>query len=243
MHKIGGYLKDPDDTRDALFSWNVRPHKAKPIKKETNLWLPQMQIKDQMHNSCTGFAGSYALRAALAHEEGKDPGNLSGLYLYYTGRAVWGGQDKDDGSYIRTLFSAIPIQGACLDSLFPQDKGPFARPGWKQVKNAAKHRGIKSYRRIMTPDEAREALSEDIPLVGGWAVGENFSNWSGGKAFDKETVVRGGHAMAVMGHNADGTFNIPNTWGTRAGDGGWWKVTEDFLMTTDRLWACDTREK
>lgn len=242
MLKIGGYLTDPYDKRDDTFSWRRRPFAAPEIKSAVNLWLPQMEIQNQLHNSCTGFAGAYALRAAMAHTTGTDPGELSALFLYYTGRAVWNGETKDDGSYIRTLFSAIKVQGACSAALFPQELGPFKKPGWSQTKNAFKHRGVKNYRRVLTPGEAREALSEGIPLVGGWQIGDDFANWSGGDAFDKETSRGGGHAMAVLGYNERGDFLIPNSWGESVGEKGWWRVTEDFLMETDRLWAADTRE-
>lgn len=239
---LGGYLKDPHDARDALFAWKERPFRSVPIEKAVNLWLPSMSIVTQAYSSCTGMAGAYALQSAIAHHSGKDPGVLSGAYLYYTGRAVWGGQDEDEGSYLRTLFDAIEIQGACKEELFTNATSPFKSPGWSQVKNGFKHRGIKNYRQIYTPDEAREALSEGIPLVGGWTVGDDFVNWNGGAAFTTETAPLGGHALAIMGYNINGDFLVPNSWGTSRGEAGWWRVSEQFLMSTDRLFACDTKE-
>lgn len=239
---IGGYLRDPEDERDNLFSWSNRPRDKVVIKPEAQLWIPGMEIKGQGSNSCTGFAGSYALRMAIFHETGVDPGDLSGLYLYFTGRAVWDGEDKDEGSYIRTLFQAIEIQGACLESLFPQERGPFFMPGFKQVKSGFKHRGIKNYRRISTGDEAREALSDGIPLVGGWSVGRDFQSWNGGTAFNSEDSYIGGHAMCVSGYDQSGDFYLPNSWGDDVGEAGWWRVSEKFLTSSNRLWACDTKE-
>ena len=238
---IGGYFRDREDNRDALFSWSNRPLKSVPIKKSVNLWLPDMKIVGQRGNSCTGMAGAYAARAAIAHSTGKDPGELSGMFLYFTGRAVWDGELQDDGSYLRTLFEAWEKQGVCLEELFPRDTDPFQEPGWGCVKNAFKHRGIRNYRRIYTPDQAREALSEGIPLVGGWEVGEDFEAWRGGAAFNRETRIVGGHALAVLGYAENGDFLLPNSWEEDVGEAGWWRVTEEFLMASNRLWAADTR--
>jgi len=239
---IGGYRKDRSDRRDALYAWSERPFKAARIKREVNLWLPNQRILSQGRASCTGYAGAYALRAAIAHSTGKDPGELSGDFLYYTGRSVWGGEDEDNGSYIRTLFQAIQIQGACRAGFHRKSLGPFKKPSWKAVKNGFKHRGIRNYRRIATPDEARQALSEGIPLVGGWGVGKDFMQWRGGEAFSKETRLEGGHALAIFGYNRNGDFLSPNSWGTRPGESGWWRLDEKFLMSSNRLWACDTRK-
>ena len=239
---FGGYLRDKKDKRDKIFAWSERPLKSARIKRAVDLSLPGQKIRRQSGNSCTGYAGACALRIAIAHHEKLDPGELSGDFLYYTGRAVWDGESKDKGSYIRTLFKAMEIQGACRDGFHPQSLGRFKKPSWKAVKNGFKHRGLKSYRRIMTPDEAREALSEGIPLVGGWDVGTDFSSWKGGEAFNRETQVRGGHAMAVVGYTRGGEYILANSWGSGAGENGRWRVSEKFLMSGGRLWACDTKE-
>lgn len=240
MIHIGGYLKDPLDQRDEKFSWSQRGRQRVAAKKTVSLWDPSYKIKEQLYQDCTGFAGSYALRMAIHRATWKDPGNLSGLFLYYTGRAVWNGTDEDAGSYLRTLFSAIQVQGACLEELFPSNQSPFLAPRWKHIKNAFKHRGIRRYRQIKTPEEAREALSDGVPLVGGWDVGDDFENWKGGAPFRKETSTRGGHAMAVSGYEKD-HFIIPNSWGPTVGIQGFWHVHEDFLAANTVLYACDTK--
>ena len=110
------------------------------------------------------------------------------------------------------------------------------------MKNGFKHRGIKNYRRISSPDEAREALSDGIPLVGGWEIGDEFVAWDGGDAFNSDSAPDGGHAMCVSGYDRNGDFLLPNSWGEDLGEAGWWRVSEAFLMSSDRLWACDTKE-
>lgn len=238
---FGGWKKDPDDPQDARFAWRKRPLSSVPVRKSVNLWTPSMEIRTQAFNDCTGQAGAYAMRMALHTVLGRDPGELSPLYLYALGRAVWGGQHEDEGSYLRTLFSAIKVQGACTEEAFPyDDHGPFDMPGWKQIKNGFKHRGLRSYRRVYTPHEAREALSEGFPLVGGWNISEAFAKWRGPEPFDQDSGPPiGGHAMAVCGYEGD-NFILPNSAGTYRGERGFWRVTENWLMQSDRLYACDT---
>jgi C1A family cysteine protease len=240
--RVGGWIPDPEDPRDARFDWRKRPQMSVPLCKEVNLWLPGMRIRSQAHNDCTGQAGAYAMRIALCASLGRDVGELSPLFLYYTGRAVWGGQNVDDGSYLRTLFSAIQVQGSCAESIFPYDQTRVDEsPKWKQVKNAFRHRGLRKYRNISDPDHAREALSEGIPLVGGWDVDQAFLDWSGGAPVGAPRGSLGGHAMAVVGYSDKG-FLLANSWGSWRGEGGFWRASEEFLMSTNRLYACDTSE-
>lgn len=236
-----GYLEDPKDERDHLFAFPaVDP---RDLKKEVNLVIPGTEIVDQgSTNSCTGYAGAYAMRMAIYHKEDYDPGPLSGLFLYYIGRAVWDGESKDDGSYIRTLFKAMQLQGACINKVFTSEAGVFKKPPWRAVRNGFKHRGIRSYQKISTVDEARAALSSGIPLVGGWSVGKEFMSWNGGDAYDGEPETIGGHAMCVCGYTADGDFILINSWGDSKGELGFWRVSPEFLMSGNRLWSCDTKE-
>ena len=241
MARYFGYLKDEVDNRDKV--WSDRLGASPRTKTSVDLSVPGMQISDQgATNSCTGYAGAYAMRMAIYHEEGYDPGPLSGLFLYYIGRAVWDGESKDDGSYIRTLFKAMQLQGACIDKVFTAEAGVFKKPTWRAVRNGFKHKGIRSYRQINTVDEARSALSAGIPLVGGWSVGDDFLNWNGGDAYNGEPKSLGGHAMCVCGYNEDGEFTLVNSWGSDRGEGGFWRVTPEWLLSGGRLWACDTEE-
>lgn len=239
-----GYLRDKDDNRDNLHSWSDRYGSELEILNEVSLLVPGTEVVDQgATNSCTGYAGAYAMRIAIYHEEGYDPGPLSGVYLYYIGRAVWDGESKDDGSYIRTLFKAMQLQGAALSKVFTAEAGVFKKPTWRAVRSGFKHRGIRSYRKVTTVDEARAALSRGVPLVGGWNVGPKFLDWTGGPAYDGEDEVLGGHAMCVTGYTEDGNFILINSWGKDRGTDGFWRVTPEWLLSGGRLWACDTEEQ
>lgn len=238
-----GYLRDPSDRRDIEFSWGERYGSVGHIEPSVDLWFPGMEVRDQgFTNSCTGYAGATAMQMALYHSEGVDPGVLSGVFLYYNGRAVWGGQGRDDGSYMRTLFKSIQLQGACQEKVFTANAGVDKQPTWRAVKNGFKHKGLGSYRMVRNVDEAKIALSRGIPLAGGWGIGPAFSNWRGGDAYHTESTTTSGHAMAVSGYNEDGEFLLVNSYGTDSGEGGFVRVTPEFLISSDRLWACDPVE-
>lgn len=238
-----GYIRDPEDKRDGVFSWSERYGGRQSISAEVNLWRPGMLIRNQgQTNACTGYAGATAMQIAVHTDVAVDTGPLSGLFLYYIGRSVWGGESQDDGSYLRTLFKAMQLQGACVEKVFTAEAGVFKKPTWRAVKNGFRHRGVRSYRKIYNVDEARMALSRGIPLVGGWDVGSEFVNWRGGEAYNSETDFMGGHAMCVVGYDLNGDFIVANSWGVNGGEKGFWRVTPEFLMSGDRLWACDTEE-
>jgi C1A family cysteine protease len=238
-----GYLEDPEDRRDDRFAWGQVYGSTLAEKPSVNLWVPGQQIRDQgATNSCTGYSGAYAVRMAIYHQQDLDPGPMSPMFLYYISRAVWNGEEQDAGSYLRTLFRALQLQGCCTDKSFPEGVGVFKSPTWKAVKDAFKHRGVRSYRRITTIAQARQALSKGIPLCGGWSVGKKFVEWSGGDAYNGETENLGGHAMCVCGYNEQGEFISPNSWGVNAGEEGFTRFTPEFLVSGGRLWACDTEE-
>jgi hypothetical protein len=239
-----GYIKDPSDYRDGAFAWDERYGKSLPIEKSVDLWFHGMHIRSQgPTSSCTGYAGAAAVQLALYHDTGRDPGVMSGVYLYYTGRATWDGQKEDGGSYVRSLFKALQVQGAANEAVFSGDVGVFKEPTWKAAKNAFQHRGIRSYRPVYNEDEARAALSRGCPLVGGWDVGRVFIDWKGGAAYNGESTSVGGHAICVTGYKENGDFVLANSWGVNRGEDGFWRVTPEWLLSGGRLWACDTEKQ
>ncbi len=249
MIRIGGLKPDPEDKRDGLYSWGERYGSNAIIEPSADLFLNHQLIRDQIGNSCTGFSSQYAFRQSYFYETGEDPGELSGMFPYFIGRAVWGGQDRDDGSYLRTTLKAIQLQGICLEKVF-SDQVPWDKmPTWRATKNAFKFRGLRNFRRIYTEEEARSALSMKQSLVGGWQIGEDWVDWDGKEAFNVETKKIGGHAMCVSGYSPEGDFWSPGSWGTHGdktnrplGDParpGFWRMTPEFLISAHTLFALD----
>ena len=237
-----GYLADPLDPRDEAHSWGSLLGNSAPSIDSVNLWRPSWRTLDQEGQSCTGFAVAYATRIAHAELSGTDPGELSPYALYWLGRRVWGAHKRDAGSYLKTTFQALVLNGCPRTKIF--EGGVFMEGlPWDAVRDGFDYRGIRAYRKVSTLREARNALSEGVPLVGGWAVGPEFESLGRhDEPYNGESVVSGGHAMCIYGYSRDGNFRIVNSWGSDWGNGGHCLVTPEFLLSSDRLWACDTRQ-
>lgn len=249
MIVIGGLKDEAEDKRDKLYSWDNKYGSEASLEPEIDLWLPGQKIRSQVGNSCGGFATQYSFRMSLFHETGNDPGELSGMFPYWLGRKIHDDEDNDDGSYLRNgVLKGVQLQGLCIEKVFSDDVPFNKQPTWRAIKNGMKHRGLRSFRRIYNPVEAMGALSMGQALVGGWHVGDDWSNWQSSDPFVVETNKRGGHAMSICGYDEDGNFISPGSWGTHNNKGepqgdptrpGFWKMSPEFLISAKSLFALD----
>ena len=215
------------------------------LPSSVSLRHPGFVARNQLGTqSCTGQAISQALRIAYVHRDGACP-ELSALAPYYWGRALWGGQNADAGSYLRQTLRAVMKLGC------PDEKSwPFvvlkvnSAPPTSAIFSAARRRGTRGYYRCYGVDDMRRAIAAGWPVVGGWAIDDDFKNDYTSTIIDKVTgAITGRHAMLLDEFYADGSFGLVNSWGKQWRDNGFARVTQAFAAQAFDAWAIDVRSE
>lgn len=210
--------------------------------------------KDQgQTQSCTGHGVVQAVRAdVLAH--GSYLPDLSALHNYGLGRAEWGGQKVDDGSYVRTGIRAGERYGFTDENLWPFHEGEHdgrpnwvnAQPDWLAMKDGVSRRrseksGIGGYYRIADGDVAgmHRALSARHPVVGGWPVTRAVERWDGRGVleYDPKAAIVGYHCLPLLAFFPDQTNWLLGSWGPNYGIAGYHVVSDEWLAQGEDLWV------
>ncbi len=235
-----GYLPDKPDARD-FAAKDLLGAIAEPLPAFASVRHPDVKPKDQGGTeSCTAQATAQGFRTVELHQGGTCP-DLSALFNYYAGRAEWGGQNLDAGSFLRTA-----IKAAIKFGFAPETEWPFRelavnkQPTWNAFRAAHDLRGPHGYHRCDPgdADEVRRAIAQGYPVVGGWLVDSAFCQSSGPTVIDVITGAPvGGHALLVDEYFSDGTFAILNSWSTNWRAQGRARITEAFVRRGIDLWA------
>lgn len=233
-----GLRHDPHDPRD----WGIDKllGAAEEIPDaHASVIDERVQPKQQGRtDSCTGQAIAQAIRIdALAN--GRTLPDLSASHNYFLGRAEWGAQKRDDGSFIRAGIKAGERYGFAAEVAWPFVATKINKqPDWVAMKDGIGRRGVRGYYRIADGDVGAidRALSARHPVVGGWPVGKRFLGWDGRAPLAPEQEIAGWHAMVVCSFGTDGIHWLLNSWG-QWGRKGYAVVTEDFVRKGQDLWV------
>lgn len=196
----------------------------------------------QKGNSCTGRV-VHALRIGCVNH-GRPGVELSGLHNYWLSRHLWGGTDRDRGSYIRDAIKALKRYGAAPAAAWPETAlNVQRRPSMGAQRAAHKFTAFQGYYRVdpTRPEQLKSVLASGHALFGGWFVNEEFLDKSGPPVIDKLVPSLSlGHAMVIDGYAADGMFHMVNSWrgwrGTQYAASGAW-LTEEFVAQGRDMWA------
>lgn len=236
-----GYLPDLPDDRDQKLSAKLGALAVSPPPSSASVERPEVGPKDQEHSSsCAGNAFAQAYRLACLFRGIACP-ELSALFPYFMSRAEYGEQLDDSGTYIRTVIKAsvrsgIPDEEAWPFSMQAVNRNPnmFAR------QSAFDRRGVRSYSRANNdPNEFRRAIASGHPVIAGWMVDQDFTEWDGRGVISAQDKPIGGHAMCVSSYAADGTFRLLNSWGTGYGRAGFAVVDESFIAQASDAWVVE----
>lgn len=237
-----GYKQDPADERDLRFGVAVAKAAAAPLPESASVEHPKALPRDQgQTSSCTGQAVSQAVRLAYLHRGVECP-ELSALDCYYRGRAEYGGESVDDGSYLRTVIKAVVRGGIANEAAWPFSEFDVNRnPNMLARRSAFDRRGVRGYYRLDSGDvqAVRRAIAAGFPVVGGWMVDERFLDWDGSGVISGQMSPVGGHAVCLTSYAADGTFRFLNSWSTSWGKGGLGVCDETFVAAGIDLWSLD----
>lgn len=233
-------LRGPDvpDPRDRPFA--AHPASAASIPAAASVDVASVHPKNQLQtSSCVGNAWSQALRLAYL-ATGVECPELSALYVYRIARNI-DGTTGDDGSFLRSGAQAVQKLGCAPESEWPFAESKIADQPTFQMEHAAFDRdGVRRYYRIAAGDTngVRKAIAAKLPVVAGWDVDNAFCSSDGTQLIDvqNQADIAGGHAIAIVGYRADGTFDLINSWG-QWGHNGRFRVTEGFMAAGTDLWA------
>lgn len=237
-----GYLQDKPDARDSSFAARLGALSASPPPASASVKNASVGPKDQgMTSSCTGQAVSQAVRLGYLWG-GHDCPELSALFAYYMGRAEYGGETSDDGSYLRTVIKGLTRLGVATEEAWPfANEGVNRHPNHKAYRAAYDRKGVRGYHRIDAGDVdgVRRAIASGYPVVGGWQVDQAFCDWDGGAVISGQVSPIGGHALPIVAYAADGTFELLNSWSASWGRSGYAVVDEMFVAAGQDLWAVE----
>lgn len=121
-----------------------------------------------------------------------------------------------------------------------------ANPSWNT--EASGHK-LKYWRKVQagSPDDIKKLLADNIPVVLGAKLADNFMSWNSEAVLSSNTTYNvvgqhAGHALVIAGYNdAKNAFKVINSWGKNWGASGYIWVDYNFLL--DEFCLNDNGEK
>lgn len=236
-----GWIPDRPDHRDQMIGAAGLP--GTPPSE----FLPHhgLQPLYQIGNSCTGRV-VHGVRISLTNQ-GRDPGELSGMFNYGLSRFMLfgpSGVDFDGGSQVREACRALVKYGACSAVDFPETSLNIARlPPPAAQRKAFKLSGIRGYYRVpmYDLDAVRRVIASGHTVGAGWSVDAAFVDERGPNVIGP---IRGRnigkHFVLLDGYTRDGLFHSPASWhgwrGTKHVEAGAW-FTEQLVAEGLDGWA------
>lgn len=241
MMRALGWRPDPPQPKA---DW-VAPRRLRATaipKAASNRDLVRILDQGQL-GSCTANAAAQCLRAAqLVAGAPASTEIASRLFLYRLALGAAGGLIADNGTYLRLIFQVANAVGFPPESVWPYDDGPevFKRkPGETALRAAYDQRQPTEYRKITETGEdrldmIRGALAARHLVCFGTDVTEDFCEGDSKPGVpvrvpSKSAKIAGGHALAIVGYDAAGNFDIANSWGTDFCDQGFFTMAPEYL--------------
>ena len=234
---VSGVLKDLHDARDHIASTVYRTlgvvQGGYPETLDLRPNLPAIRSQGS-RGTCAAFASS-CLKEWQEKTDSGYTGYMSPEFIYF-----YRSNKPNDGMYSRDVMSILLNNGCCSEGELPYDSSNAAGPTEipTTVVESAKNYRIKEYARVLTIEDLKTSLYQNGPCYIAFPV-YNYSSefWKQGSG---DNYI-GGHAVAVVGYDANG-FIIRNSWGTNFGDKGYCNYKyEDFGVHWDIWTVIDIR--
>ena len=227
-----GRLPDLGDFRDHKFS--MLHGLALPSSVDLRTSCSSIDDQGQL-GACTSFATGEAIRYAR-RKQGLQDFPLSHLYLYFNSRPA-NQKGVDSGASLKDTVKSAAKMGDCQEEDWPYDITRFAsRPPAKSYKDALKDRALSYMRVTQDPNQMKNCLAQNFPIVIGFTV---YSSFESAQVASSGIVpmpgpseqVLGGHAVLVCGYSdIDKMFLVRNSWGTGWGMQGYFKMPYAYLL-------------
>lgn len=208
-----GVIPSPPDPRDWIYSKVASPIS---LPKNYRCNITPLPVRDQGNKgTCVGQAGANANEILQFKERGTAE-RLSSLYLYGMCKQL-DGYPEIEGTFLRVLMKVLTEYGAPPENRFPYytnwSKPPVPVGG---IHSLARPNRIKTYAKVQTEQELKQALIEQGPVPIAMLITESFFKARYG-VVPKEAsgTLLGGHAMTLIGYD-DGTrlYEVINSWGS-----------------------------
>lgn len=241
MAFISGVERDSFDARDysagAMYTAmgvTVGPS-GYPKTLDLREYLPPVRSQ-KPRGTCVAFAGS----AMKEYQERLD----TGYEGYFSPEFIYFYRENKPGRGMnsRDLMEVLLKRGCCTEDTLPyvvvKDENATAEIPLAAEEEAAKYK-ISSYARIYTIDELKTALFQSGVCYVAFPVYDVRPEFWRKKT--TESVLKGGHAVAIVGYNNEG-FILRNSWGEDYGDNGYVIYPyEDFGQHWDIWTAIDAQ--
>ncbi|RYZ10686.1 MAG: hypothetical protein EON61_11430 [Alphaproteobacteria bacterium] len=209
-------------------------------------------VQDQLTiGSCNACAIVGALEFQML-KGGRPLTPLSPLYVYYNGRKLAGMEKEDSGLLCHHATAAIMAYGACEEKRWPYRIEKFDREPPKECYDNSRTFETTQYARLSTPEEAKVALSQGMPIVFGFDIPRSYYTAAAKTGrmpregtYDLESMS--GHAMLIVGFDDhEGVWLARNSWGESFGEKGYCWIPYGLVnryVWNDELWAIGSLEK
>lgn len=207
-----GVIPSPPDSRDWLYS---KVASTISLPKKHRCKVTPLPARDQGNKgTCVGQAGANANEILQFKERGKAE-RLSSLYLYSMCKQL-DGYPNIEGTFLRVLMKVLTKYGTPLERCFPYytswDEPP--KPNIA-IHSLARPNRIKTYAKVQTEQELKQALVEQGPIPIAMLIASSFFNARYGVVpAEASGNILGGHAMTLIGYD-DKTrlYEVINSWG------------------------------
>lgn len=193
-------------------------------------------VEDQGHiGSCAANAVVGAMEY-LQRRRGEGVTDLSRLFVYYNARQLAGHENEDSGTFIHHAMAAVLAHGACPESMWPYQPALWAsRPTDACYQAATEFEGL-SFARTPLGPACKTALAMGLPVVFGATLPAESLQVEAA-ATGRISIPDGpwpppggGHAMLIVGYDdAQASWILRNSWGTKWGDEGYAQVPYQVL--------------
>ncbi len=191
--------------------------------KEGNDWMTS--VKNQgASNACVAFACVGAIES-LNKIKKNEPNlsiDLSEAFLFFCGGGNW-----EEGWHEDPALNFAKIQGITDEDCFPWPDPPEEKPCEDRCKDWENRlTKIKDWQEIFLEDDMKSWIANHGPAVVGMDVYDDFIRGYTGGIFEHAIGnYRGAHAIVIVGYNNEEKYWIcKNSWGTRWGESGWFKI-------------------
>lgn len=239
-----GWMPDPQDPRDLPASDKLGSGPV-PASADNDALVPEI-LQQGPINSCVANAAMLAIRASHIKQGAAAAPLGSRLFAYYVSRASHGWQRRDEGTYIRSCFSALNKLGFPAEDAWPYDtKRVNRQPGFKAIQRAMDQRKPTVYTRIYEAGSARvdmvkRALAAGNLVVFGTDIDATFYSVREEVKGPPTEQIIGGHAMTLIGYTGD-VFEVANSWGEDWGVKGRFSMSAEWVRWngTRDLWIVE----
>lgn len=233
---ISNTVEDNKDERDKLTKT--------PVKNLPKFYLIPNRPPIRNQGSIGSCASHAALRAfEIQLKQNKMYAESSELYHYFNVRKyINNTYPKDTGMSIRDSWKGIHKFGVAFESAWSYDERKYNVEPPKIAYSFASFFKLKEYRRVLTIENIKDKIRNNIPVICGVWVDENYYRLNKLNFWwepNKLTKKYGGHAQTIVGYNDEKRyFIIENSWGTSWGKNGICHVPYNAFNKISFDWWC-----